>query len=74
MTNAYNVVCDYCGETAALTQPGRFCTSRHRAYFHRDALQRQRRELAAQAEAALESRDVVDLEHVARSAATLLAA
>lgn len=67
----YIVTCDYCQAEANLAQPGRFCSPRHRSYWHRDRLLAQR--LAAEADAALRSGDVLKLEHVARETARLLA-
>lgn len=69
----YIVTCDYCQTEADLAQPGRFCSPRHRSYWHRDRLLAQRQRLAAEADAALRSGDVLKLEHVARETARLLA-
>ncbi|MBO3664795.1 hypothetical protein [Microbacterium stercoris] len=73
MAAAYRITCDHCGAEAKLAQPGRFCSPTHRTYWHRDALITQRARLAAQADEALASGDVVALEAVARKTAALLA-
>lgn len=69
----YLITCDYCNADAELALPGRYCSARHRLYAHRAALKSQRQRLAAQAEDALQSRDVRKLELVAQSAVNLLA-
>lgn len=72
---SYLVECAYCGDAAELATPwGRFCSPKHRTYFHRDALIAQRKRLAADAEAALASGDIAELERIARSTADLLKA
>lgn len=68
----YEVSCDYCHAKTELAKPGRFCSSRHRSYWHRDRIVAQRQRLAAEADAALRSGDVLKLEQVARETARLL--
>ncbi|WP_136024851.1 hypothetical protein [Microbacterium sp. K27] len=69
----YLVTCDYCHRDTELAKPGRFCSPRHRSYWHRDRLTFQRQSLAAEADDALRSGDVLKLERVARATVSLLA-
>lgn len=68
----YFVKCDFCQTDTELSKPGRFCSPRHRSYWHRDQLIAQRKCLAVEADAALRSGDVLKLEHVARATVSLL--
>lgn len=68
------VTCARCGRVATLSQPGKFCRPACRVAHRRELRIAARADLAARAERALATGDVVDLERVARTAVELLAA
>lgn len=70
----YSVTCARCGRATNLSQPGKFCRPACRVAHRREGRIAARADLAAEAERALSSGDVMALERVARSAVALLAA